>query len=110
MWEVVPNERYVGNPHQGSVHNRGSAIDVTLVDAHGNELAMGTEYDYFGIEAHITNYNLPSEVLQNRKILRDILGKYGFEPIESEWWHFNYLVLYPIVDIPVPCEEEKVWF
>lgn len=110
MWKIIPNDRYVGNPALGSVHNRGVAIDVTLVDQKGKELDMGTAFDHFGVEAHISNQNLSPEVLENRKRLRDILGKHGFAPIESEWWHYNYQTLYPILDKPIPCESAKVWF
>ena len=60
MWSKVPNAAYVANPYdKGSVHNRGAAVDITLVTLEGCEVAMGTDYDYFGKEAHIDNLKSP---------------------------------------------------
>ncbi len=111
MWDVTPNKNYVGNPHKGSMHNRGCAIDVTLVDKTNEELDMGTTYDFFGKAAHTYNQNLPAQVIKNRKVLRDILGKYGFGTIKTEWWHLSYRrTIYPVVNIPIPCDPKKIHF
>lgn len=111
MWDTTPNKNYVGNPHKGSMHNRGCAVDVTLVDENNQELDMGTTFDFFGKAAHTYNQNLPAEVIKNRKLLRDILGKYGFGTIKTEWWHLSYRrKIYPVVDIPIPCEPEVIYF
>lgn len=111
MWDVTPNKNYVGNPHKGSMHNRGCAIDVTLVDENNKTLDMGTTYDFFGKKAHTYNQNLPPSVIKNRKILRNILGKYGFGTIKTEWWHLSYRrKIYPVVNIPIPCEKDKIYF
>lgn len=48
MWEIVPNPSYVANPAKGSIHNRGGAVDLTLVDLEGNEVEFGTPFDFFG--------------------------------------------------------------
>lgn len=48
MWKIVPNPIYVADPSKGSIHNRGGAVDITLVDKNGLELEMGTTFDYFG--------------------------------------------------------------
>ena len=90
MWEIVPNPTYVANPAKGSVHNRGGAVDITLVDLKGNEVAMGTTFDFFGPKARHSYKNLPKEVLQNRKILKEVMEATGFRAIASEWWHYNY--------------------
>lgn len=90
MWEILPYTNYVANPAKGSKHNRGAAVDVTLVDAQGNELDMGTPFDYFGKEAHHTYTNLSREVLENRKFLKRIMDKHNFKSIYSEWWHYEY--------------------
>ncbi|MFN3402746.1 MAG: M15 family metallopeptidase [Cytophagaceae bacterium] len=91
MWEIYPDDRYVGNPNKsGSIHNRGGAVDITLVDAEGNELDMGTAFDHFGVEAHHKYSNLPKEVLENRRILKETMEANGFSSITSEWWHYNY--------------------
>lgn len=89
MWEIVPNANYVANPAKGSIHNRGGAVDMTLVDTNGNEVNMGTGFDHFGPEA-AHNYDLlPKEIIKNRKYLRKIMTRNGFETFESEWWHYN---------------------
>ena len=107
MWDLTPDKRYVGNPYKGSMHNRGCAVDLTLVDKNGNELEMGTPYDFFGEEAHITYKKLSEKVLANRKILKQTLEKNGYRALETEWWHFSYnRNVYSILDTPIPCEEK----
>lgn len=103
MWEVYPDETYVANPIKGSRHNRGCAVDLTLIDLDGNELDMGTSYDDFTPKAHINYKNLPKNVLRNRQILIETMKKFGFIPNKSEWWHFDYKdwKKYPILDIPI---------
>jgi D-alanyl-D-alanine dipeptidase len=53
MWKIVANPIYVADP-QGSIHNRGGAVDITLVDAAGIELDMGTPFDYVSKQVTIT--------------------------------------------------------
>ena len=89
MWEIVPNANYVANPKTGSIHNRGGALDLTLVDVSGNELDMGTNFDFFGIEASHNYKNLSEEILQNRILLKKIMIQNGFKSFDSEWWHYN---------------------
>ncbi|WGK64533.1 M15 family metallopeptidase [Croceiramulus getboli] len=106
MWEIYPNPGYVGNPYgSGSVHNRGAAVDLSLVTLDGDPVDMGTDYDYFGKEAHI-DYTGHSDVVNaNRKLLWDGLAKFGFTPIRTEWWHVNYKVNYslPVLDYDFDC-------
>lgn len=90
MWKILPGTHYVANPAKGSKHNRGAAVDLTLVDAQGQELDMGTPFDFFGKKAHHTCTTLPKKVLENRKLLKDVLNKYNFKSIFSEWWHYEY--------------------
>ena len=90
MWKILPGTHYVANPAKGSKHNRGAAVDLTLVDAQGKELDMGTPFDFFGKKAHHTCKTLPKKVLENRKLLKDVLNKYNFKSIFSEWWHYEY--------------------
>ena len=91
MWEIFPNGKYVANPHTtGSIHNRGGAVDITLVDKSGNELDMGTAFDFFGLEAHHTYKDLPDTVLANRKLLKSTMESFSFSSISSEWWHYNF--------------------
>lgn len=89
LWNKVPNASYVTPPQRGSMHNKGAAIDITIVDSAGQELEMGTEYDYFGKEAHHT-YTDHSEVInQNRHLLKSLMSRYGFKSIRTEWWHYS---------------------
>jgi len=90
MWEILPDDNYVANPATGSRHNRGAAVDVTIIDSLGNELEMGTEYDNFTEKAHFAFSDLPENVKANRILLRNIMMKYGFNPIKTEWWHFDF--------------------
>lgn len=103
MWAIMPDDRYVANPAKGSRHNRGCAVDLTLVDSLGNELDMGTPYDDFTEKSHIDYKNLPPEVLRNRKILQEAMTKFNFTPMRTEWWHFDYKgwEKYPILDIEI---------
>lgn len=91
MWKIMPDDRYVANPYTtGSVHNKGAAVDITLVDKAGRELDMGTEFDHFDKEAHHNYTNLPDTVIQNRRLLKSIMESAGFDAIRTEWWHYNY--------------------
>ena len=90
MWKILPGTHYVANPAKGSKHNRGAAVDLTLVDAEGKELNMGTPFDFFGKEAHHTYTEHPKEVLENRKLLKETLDKFNFKSIYSEWWHYEF--------------------
>ena len=89
MWSIVSNPIYVANPSKGSIHNRGGAVDISLVDKNGKELNMGTSFDYFGIEASHNNKNFSDEILENRKLLKKIMLQYNFQSFDSEWWHYN---------------------
>lgn len=106
LWEKVPDPRYVADPRKGSMHNRGQAVDLTLVDSSGKELPMGTPYDFFGPEAHPSYTGLPDSVLQNRKALRQAMMAQGFQPIRTEWWHFSYSgINYALSDMLWNCRE-----
>lgn len=90
LWEIVPDPDYVTPPAKGSVHSRGMAVDLTIVDKKGKELDMGTDFDYFGKEAHSDYNDLPDNVLKNRQLLVKILEIHGFRGIRTEWWHYSY--------------------
>lgn len=89
MWAIVPNPTYVADPRKGSIHNRGGAVDITLVDANGKELDMGTSFDHFGKEASHNYTKLSKEVIANRKLLKNVMIQNGFNSFDSEWWHYN---------------------
>jgi len=101
MWNLLkmPFEekvRYVSNPKNGSVHNYGCAVDLTICNEKGEVLDMGTDFDYFGEAANINNEGrliadgtLNYYQVDNRKMLRKVMKEAGFTTISSEWWHFN---------------------
>lgn len=91
MWELVKDERYVANPAKGSNHNRGLAVDLTIIDLKsGEELDMGTGFDNFTDTAHHDFKKLPADALSNRKLLRDVMESQGFKTLETEWWHYSW--------------------
>ncbi|MEN8193350.1 MAG: M15 family metallopeptidase [Bacteroidota bacterium] len=91
LFEAYPNPVYVANPSSGSMHNRGGAIDLTLIDlATGEELEMPTEFDDFSTDASHSNTNLTQEVINNRELLRYAMHDIAELSIYSaEWWHYN---------------------
>lgn len=90
MWAIVPNPQYVANPAKGSIHNRGGAVDITLVDFDGKELDMGTSFDFFGKEASHDFSGFSKVIRNNRKLLKKIMIKEHFNSFDSEWWHYNF--------------------
>ncbi|MGB5274217.1 MAG: M15 family metallopeptidase [Flavobacteriaceae bacterium] len=89
MWEIVPNPQYVADPVKGSIHNKGGAVDITLVTLDGEALDMGTDFDFFGRLAYHDNLDLPQNILENRKLLKETMEKHGFWSVRTEWWHYN---------------------
>jgi D-alanyl-D-alanine dipeptidase len=89
FWSLVPDERYVANPAKGSRHNRGAAVDLTLVDRNGQELPMPTPFDDFTDKAHRDYTQLPPEALKNRALLEQVMTRHGFVGLPTEWWHFD---------------------
>ena len=108
FWELVGDERYVANPAKGSGHNRGIAVDLTIIEkATGNELDMGTGFDNFSDTADHDFTSLSQEVLANRKLLRETMEKFGFAPYPAEWWHYSFPAAgrAEVLDIPF----KKLW-
>lgn len=102
FWDLVDvpekvKHHYVARPEEGSIHNFGCAVDLTLAYASTGEiLNMGTDFDFFGRQAHTNKEEelvkeglLTTEQLENRLLLREVMSKAGFTHISSEWWHFN---------------------
>lgn len=98
---VPPVKRadFVANPDSGSIHNFGSAVDLTVYNVKTQKpLDMGTKYDYFGDLAYpiyeaemLKEGKLTKEQIANRLVLRNAMEKAGYMRIDSEWWHFNAL-------------------
>lgn len=74
---------------RNSSHTRGSALDITLVNAQGVPLDMGTCFDYFGKAAWHGAKGLTEEQQNNRAILKAVMEKHGFKPFDKEWWHYR---------------------
>ncbi len=104
LWAALPKvppklrTNYVADPDEGSIHNFGCAVDLTVASADGKPLDMGTTYDFFGDLAYprkeaqlLKAGKLTAEQVRNRKLLRAVMQEAGFDPITSEWWHFNAL-------------------
>ena len=90
MWKPIHDDRYVADPRKGSNHNRGIAVDLTIVDDNTKqELDMGTGFDNFSDTAHHNFTALPQVVLQNRALLKNVMEKYGFKSFDTEWWHYS---------------------
>jgi D-alanyl-D-alanine dipeptidase len=102
MWEILPDPTFVANPYTGSSHNRGAAVDVTLVDqSNRQELEMPTPFDDFTEKASHTYINLPPNVLANRALLRDLMTGLGnLGDYSAEWWHYSISGTsnYPLLD------------
>lgn len=101
FWDLIGDIRYVADPKIGSKHNRGAAVDVTLVDSVGNELAMPTPVDEMSLRAHRDYDNLPKNVIANRELLEEVMAEGGFTGLATEWWHYDdqEWSKYPIEDI-----------
>ena len=106
MWNKIHNINYVAPPSKGSMHNRGAAVDLTITTNSGEELDMGTGFDFFGPQASPKYMELPDNVLKNRAMLDSVMIAHNFRPIRTEWWHFYHIKArnYAISDIPLPCK------
>ena len=102
MWDKVKNTKkyfYVSNPARGGgLHNYGMAVGITLCDARGDTLDMGTKIDYMGPAAHLDREDalvksgrISRRALENRRLLREVMRYAGFKPLRTEWWHFNLI-------------------
>ncbi len=110
MWAKFPLPGYVADPAKGSNHNRGAAVDVTLVDLNtGRELAMPSAYDEFTERAHRNYTKADPEALANRQLLQEAMEKEGFRGLSTEWWHFDYKEALgePVLDLPFSSVSDK---
>jgi D-alanyl-D-alanine dipeptidase len=106
FYELYRDTTFVASPYRGSRHNRGCALDLTLVRlATGEELVMPTGWDSFLKEA-APDFPIPEgEAKQNRDLLIRIMEKHGFKVYESEWWHFDFRGWERFEVMDVPFEE-----
>jgi len=96
LWALVPDARYVAEPVvrdgrrvEGSKHNRGAAVDLTLVDAAGQPLEMPSGFDDFSEHAHRGWPGASPAARRNLARLEEAMAAEGFEPLPTEWWHFD---------------------
>lgn len=101
MWDILDmpiweKTKFVSNPKNGSLHNYGCAVDLTIADSEGNPLDMGAGYDdskkiaYPKFEqAYLDSGMLNQDQINNRILLREVMSAGGFWNIQTEWWHFN---------------------
>lgn len=111
FWELIHDERFVANPSKGSGHNRGTAVDLTLVDLKtGYELDMPTPFDDFSPAAFHGAANVAEERIRNRSLLRATMEKFGFVPLETEWWHYSWpgASAYDVLDLSFKALGSKI--
>ena len=102
FYEIYKDTTYVASPWSGSRHNRGAAVDLSIVDLDtGEEIQMPTGYDDFTEVAHPDYMNLPDNVLGNRNFLITTMQKHGFKVYPYEWWHFDFVGWqeFPLMDL-----------
>lgn len=101
FWDLVkgtPQQPYFADPARGSVHSYGFAVDLSLLDAAGKELDMGTGFDDLRElaepkkeERFLAEGALTKNQISNRHLLRRVMESAGFLQLPSEWWHFDAL-------------------
>lgn len=103
FWELVHDERYVANPVKGSRHNRGAAVDLTLIAPSGDDAEMPSAYDDFSEKAHRGWRGASESAARNAEFLEDFMERHGFKGLPTEWWHFDApgWKRYPLTDLPL---------
>lgn len=100
LWDAYPDANYVADPATGgSSHSRGNTVDVTIVDAYGNELTMPTGFDDFTVLADRDYSDCSATAAQNATMLQELMEANGFEGYEKEWWHFSDVNDYPVESV-----------
>ncbi len=89
LWNHTPDPDFLADPNRGSPHSRGVAVDLTLIDADGNELEMGTAFDAFTPLSHHGATDISAEAKRNRLLLLGIMTSAGFDFYRNEWWHYQ---------------------
>lgn len=89
LWKVLPKPGYVADPKTGSNHNRGGAVDLSLVQLDGGVVEMPSPYDFFGKAAHHAFDGGTAEARRNRQALKAAMTGAGFTINPMEWWHYD---------------------
>lgn len=100
LWHAFPDPEFVADPRKGGIHTRGIAVDLTLIDATGRALDMGTEFDSFEAQAHHARTDISLEAQRNRFLLLGLMSAAGWDFYQNEWWHYQLFKSrdYPVVD------------
>ncbi|MBK1810298.1 M15 family metallopeptidase [Clostridium sp. YIM B02505] len=102
FWSIVHDTRFIASPYANwSRHNRGAAVDITLVDENGKEIEMPTGFDEFSTNAYRNSTSMSINARNNMNLLTSIMEKHGFNPIQTEWWHYDDKDAdnYPVVNL-----------
>lgn len=107
LWSHTPDPEFLCDPAAGSPHSRGVAVDLTLVDAAGAPLDMGTGFDDFTPLSHHGRIDIPAAAQRNRLLLLGIMISAGWSWYKNEWWHYQLpqASRYPLLldaDLPAP--------
>jgi D-alanyl-D-alanine dipeptidase len=113
LWNARPDPEFLADPRRGSPHSRGVAVDLTLLDASGQALAMGTEFDAFTPLSHHGRTDVSREAQRNRLLLMGLMTSAGWDFYRNEWWHYQLFEArrYPLVsdaDLPHRMMQAKV--
>ena len=106
LWNADPNPEFLADPRKGGPHNRGVAVDLTLIDERASELDMGTGFDAFTELSHHGRTDIGVAAQKNRLLLMGIMTAAGWDFYRNEWWHYQLFKArdYPIIDQAVlPC-------
>lgn len=103
MWKLFPRPGYVADPRQGSNHNRGAAVDLTLVTLEGAEVEMPTPFDTFSRAAHHAYTGGSEASRRHRELLREAMEAAGFRKNRLEWWHYELpgASRFPLLEVPL---------
>lgn len=89
LWDHTPDPNFLADPKRGSPHSRGVAVDLTLIDARGHELDMGTPFDAFTPLSYHGAEGITPHTASNRLLLLGIMTSAGFDFYRNEWWHYQ---------------------
>lgn len=89
LWAHTPDPDFLADPKRGSPHSMGAAVDLTLIDAEGRELDMGTGFDAFTPLSYHANTQISVEAQRNRLLLLGLMSAAGWDFFSNEWWHYQ---------------------
>ncbi|MEN3368462.1 MAG: zinc D-Ala-D-Ala dipeptidase [Verrucomicrobiota bacterium] len=115
LWHATHNRSFVADPTGGvgSMHTRGAAVDATMVDSSGNEVAMPTDFDNFTPAAMIVYQGSDPVARSNLKLLQKAMAHAGFYGLRTEWWHFcapDWKKYPQVPELQIEPEKKKWWF